>query len=86
MIEPGAVLTDAKRRWRATLRLDGSLECRFEGGSTTGSIHRVGAQVQGAASCNGWTFWHQEGADGSLEPIDAVRTLYRRALAPPLFP
>ena len=82
MIEPGTVLTDAKRRWRATLRLDGSLDCD----GATGSIHRVGALVQGAASCNGWTFWHQEGADGSLEPIDAVRALYRKALAPPLFP
>ena len=82
MIEPGTILTDAKRRWRATLRLDGSLDCD----GTTGSIHRVGAQVQGAAACNGWTFWHQEGADGSLEPIDAVRAMYRKALAPPLFP
>ena len=82
MIEPGAWLTDAKRRWRARLRIDGSLEC----GEATGSIHKIGAAVQGAATCNGWTFWHQEDATGRLEPIDAVRALYRKALAPPLFP
>ena len=23
-----------------------------------GSIHQVGAAVQGAPACNGWTFWH----------------------------
>jgi modification methylase len=38
----------------------------------TGSIHGLGAQLQGAPSCNGWSFWHIETAQG-LEPIDAVR-------------
>ncbi|WP_431469399.1 site-specific DNA-methyltransferase [Sphingosinithalassobacter sp. LHW66-3] len=74
----GAVLTDARRRYRAVVRADGSLasEC-----GATGSIHKVGATLQGAPSCNGWTFWHHEGAAG-LEPIDALRQTYLLATQP----
>ncbi|WP_312846603.1 site-specific DNA-methyltransferase [Sphingopyxis sp. PET50] len=69
MVAPGSVLTDAKRRWKAVVRVDGSLECA---GQPAGSIHKVGAGVQGAPSCNGWTFWHLD--DGrQLRVIDAVR-------------
>lgn len=69
MIAPGSRLTDAKRRWKATVRVDGSLDCD---GQPAGSIHKVGAAVQGAPSCNGWTFWHLD--DGrELRVIDAVR-------------
>jgi modification methylase len=69
MIAPGSVLTDAKRRWKAVVRVDGSLDCA---GQDAGSIHKVGAGVQGAPSCNGWTFWHID--DGKqLRVIDAVR-------------
>ncbi|MBL0767383.1 site-specific DNA-methyltransferase [Sphingopyxis sp. DHUNG17] len=69
MIAPGSVLSDAKRRWKAVVRVDGSLDCD---GQPAGSIHKVGAGVQGAPSCNGWTFWHVD--DGKeLRVIDAVR-------------
>ncbi|KTE21845.1 modification methylase [Sphingopyxis sp. H050] len=69
LIAPGSVLTDAKRRWKAVVRVDGSLDCA---GQPAGSIHKVGAGVQGAPSCNGWTFWHVD--DGKqLRVIDAVR-------------
>src|SRR3546814_10288496 len=69
LIAPGSVLTDSKRRWKATVRVDGSLDCD---GQPAGSIHKVGAGVQGAPSCNGWTFWHVD--DGKqLRVIDAVR-------------
>ncbi len=71
MLRPGAVLSDARRRWRATVRADGSLE----GEGASGSIHKLGATVQGAPSCNGWTFWHYEEA-GALKPIDALRQTY----------
>ncbi len=76
LLRPGAVLTDAKARHQATVRADGSLEA----GSVVGSIHRVGAAVQGLDACNGWTFWHHE-RDGALEPIDELRTIIRRELA-----
>ncbi|MEK6542365.1 MAG: site-specific DNA-methyltransferase [Pseudomonadota bacterium] len=68
MIAPGSVLMDAKRRHRAEVRADGSLLC----GDVTGSIHKLGATLQGAPSCNGWTYWHIETANG-LREIDGVR-------------
>ena len=68
MVPPGTALTDAKRRWTAAVRADGSIACD----SHAGSIHKVGAALQGAPSCNGWTFWHV--ADrGSLIVLDTLR-------------
>jgi modification methylase len=71
MIEPGAMLFDRQRRWTASVRADGSLES----GGLTGSIHGVGKDLQGAPSCNGWTFWHIE-QDGEVKPLDALRQLF----------
>ena len=69
MIEPGTALFDARRRWQARVRADSSLMCE----ARSGSIHKLGAELQGAPSCNGWTFWHLERRGGLLEPIDVVR-------------
>ena len=71
MIAPGAQLTDAKRRWQAEVLADASIAHAGQ----LGSIHRVGAAVQGAPSCNGWTFWHVE-EDGALLPLDTLRQRY----------
>jgi modification methylase len=71
MIGAGALLTDAKRRWQARVLADGSVD--FPGGQ--GSIHRAGAAVQDAPSCNGWMFWHVEEA-GALVPLDSLRQKY----------
>ena len=49
--------------------------------SLTGSIHKLGAVLQGAPSCNGWTFWHYEEA-GALKPVDALRQAYLLANEP----
>jgi modification methylase len=68
LVPPGTVLMDAKRRWKAAVRADGSLSC----GPHTGSIHKVGAGLNKAPSCNGWTFWHIERKSG-LVPIDTLR-------------
>ena len=76
-LKPGAIITDSKRRWKATVRADGSLEC----GSETGSIHGLGAKLQGAPSCNGWSFWHYEG-DKGLAAIDDLRKTYLLATQP----
>jgi len=76
-ITPGTVLTDTRRRWKAVVRADGSLE----GEGHNGSIHGVGSKVQGAPSCNGWTFWQIETKDG-LQPIDALRQTYLLATQP----
>jgi modification methylase len=76
-IAPGSVLSDKKRRLQATVRADGSLVS----GDQSGSIHGLGAKLQGAPSCNGWTFWHIE-HEGELKPIDALRQLYLLATEP----
>jgi modification methylase len=76
LIRPGAVLTDAKRRFRAIVRADGTVAA----GGEAGSIHRIGAKVQGFDACNGWTFWHVE-QDGALRPIDALRDIIRKQMA-----
>ena len=70
-IAPGTMLSDKQRRIKAAVRADGSLLC----GAETGSIHGLGAKVQGAPSCNGWSYWHIE-HQGELKPIDALRQLY----------
>jgi modification methylase len=76
MLGPGAVLSDGKRRHQAIVRPDGTVMAN----GIIGSIHKVGALVQGLPACNGWTFWHFE-SQGQLTPIDALRGEMRRALA-----
>ncbi|TCD13488.1 site-specific DNA-methyltransferase [Oricola cellulosilytica] len=76
LLQPGAVLTDARKRWEATVQADGSLAH----GGEQASIHRMGAKVQGLDACNGWTFWHFESGSG-LEPIDALRAEIRKGIA-----
>ena len=65
-------LYDPGRRWAARVRADGSLSVD----GATGSIHQIGAHVQGLPACNGWTFWHFT-ADGKLKPIDLLRQQIR---------
>src|SRR5437764_2086415 len=67
LLKPGEVLFDARRRWTAKVRADGSVISA----DARGSIHRVGAHVQGAPACNGWAFWHVE-RKGAMVPIDAL--------------
>ncbi len=78
LIAPGSKVFDKKRRWVATVRADGSLECEGPKGKLVGSIHGLGKDLQGAPSCNGWTFWHYENG-GEIKPVDAAREMYRLA-------
>jgi modification methylase len=75
LLQPGAVLFDPGKRVSARVRADGSLACRDK----TGSIHKMGAHVQKAPACNGWTFWHFE-KKGSLAPIAELRDKVREAM------
>lgn len=68
VLPAGTVLTDRTRRVSAMVIADGSIRV----GGLQGSIHKVGAEVQNAPSCNGWTFWHIE-RDGALVAIDVLR-------------
>ncbi|MFC0220607.1 site-specific DNA-methyltransferase [Pseudochelatococcus lubricantis] len=72
LIAAGETLVDAHEKHSATVRADGTLVV----GPAVGSIHKVGALVQGHPSCNGWTFWHVL-RDGSLVSIDELRGDYR---------
>ena len=76
LIAPGAQVSDAKRRWTASVRADGTLAM----GGDAGSIHRLGAKVQGLEACNGWTFWHVE-HQGAFKPIDDLRRIVRDRMA-----
>ena len=68
LVPPGSKLTDKMRRVEASVSADGSITC----GPHRGSIHQVGAAVQNAPSCNGWTFWFVE-QDGALTALDSFR-------------
>jgi modification methylase len=70
LLAPGTVLTDRTRRIQAVVVADGTIRI----GDLQGSIHKLGAAVQNAPSCNGWTFWHFE-RDGTLIAIDILRTI-----------
>ena len=65
-----------QRRYQARIRVDGSLTT----GNHSGSIHRLGAHVQQAPACNGWTYWHYETEKRDLAPIDLLRRRYREEM------
>ena len=68
ILRPGVPLFDAAAKVRAEVRADGTLAAA----GRQGSIHRLGAEIQGKAACNGWTYWHYE-RRGKLAPIDVLR-------------
>ena len=68
VIVAGTVVCDKKQRLQATVSPDGTLVS----GTHRGSIHKLGAQLTNAPSCNGWTFWHFE-REGALLPLDVLR-------------
>jgi modification methylase len=75
LIRPGDRVYDAKGHMEARVRADGSLAL----GDLTGSIHKLGAMVQQAPACNGWTYWHVK-TDRGLAPIDTLRAKIRAGL------
>jgi modification methylase len=75
LLEPGTLLYGPKRRWSAKVRADGTLITS----DFKGSIHKVGAHVQGAPACNGWQFWNLD-VEGRLVPIDVLRQKLRAEL------
>lgn len=68
LLRPGTLLCDRQRRVSATVAPDGSLIA----GDLRGSIHKIGAALTSAPSCNGWTFWYFEEA-GALLALDVLR-------------
>jgi modification methylase len=90
LIEPGAILTDSKGRYRVEVMANGlvralensgavnPLKSRNPNAGDPKSIHRLGAELQGAKSCNGWDLWNVQTADGELLSIDVLRESFRQ--------
>ena len=72
----GDMLFDPSTRVAARVRADGSIAIK----DASGSIHKIGAHVQGAEACNGWTFWHVKKGP-NLVPIDMLRQQLRAEMA-----
>ncbi|NRB04755.1 MAG: site-specific DNA-methyltransferase [Rhodobacteraceae bacterium] len=71
MLRPGEALYSPRGK-TAKVRADGTLI----GDDVKGSIHQVGAALEGAPSCNGWTYWHFR-REGKTVPIDVLRQQIR---------
>ncbi|MBK19864.1 MAG: modification methylase [Rhodospirillaceae bacterium] len=76
LLNAGDKLFDIRKRVTAKVNADGSIAVK----DVRGSIHQVGASVQNAPSCNGWTFWHIE-RRGKIVPIDKLRERVRADMA-----
>ena len=76
MLRPGEELLSMNGRHKAKLRADGTLV----GDDVKGSIHQVGAALEGAPSCNGWTYWCIK-RDGKPVSIDVFRQQIRAEMA-----
>ncbi len=72
MLSPGEILHSMNGRRQAKIRADGTLIAN----DVRGSIHQVGAALEGAPSCNGWTYWHFR-REGESIPIDVLRQQVR---------
>ncbi len=72
LLAAGETLTSLNGRHAARIRADGTLIAA----EVRGSIHQVGAALEGAPSCNGWTYWHIR-RDGVSVPIDLLRQQVR---------
>ena len=79
LIKPGAKLYSPRGNHAAKVRADGSLYVREGDTEIQGSIHKVGAAVQNAQACNGWTYWHYEARTGR-KPIDFLRDKMRKQM------
>ena len=72
MLSPGEKLYALNGRHTAKVRADGTLIAH----EAKGSIHQVGAALEGAPSCNGWTYWAFR-KEGKMIPIDLLRQQIR---------
>ncbi|TRD23343.1 site-specific DNA-methyltransferase [Palleronia caenipelagi] len=75
MLRPGEMLVNPRGQ-QAKVRADGTLVAD----NARGSIHQVGAALDGAPSCNGWTYWSFI-RDGQRVPIDILRQQIRSEMS-----
>ena len=72
ILNPGQDLHSYNGRYVAKIRADGTLIAH----DAKGSIHQVGAVLEGLPSCNGWAYWYFK-ANGTSAPIDILRQKIR---------
>jgi len=72
LLRPGQKLHSLNGRHVAKVRADGTVIAH----DARGSIHQVGAILEGAPSCNGWTYWCFSNK-GNKIPIDVLRQKIR---------
>ena len=75
LLRPGDRLYCPRGEREARVRADGSLAH----GELTGSIHKLGAMLDNAPACNGWTFWRYK-TDRGFQLIDDLRTQMRAGM------
>ena len=80
ILKAGATLMDPKERYKAKVTADGNLIAVSGTQKHRGSIHKVGAALEGRPSCNGWTYWHFK-SGSSLLPIDSLREQIRQSIS-----
>lgn len=71
MLRPGEMLVSPRGK-TAKVRADGTLIAD----EVKGSIHQVGAALESAPSCNGWTYWNFQ-REGEMISIDVLRQQIR---------
>jgi modification methylase len=76
LLREGDTLWCPKGQREAHIRADGSLVH----GDKSGSIHKLGALLEQAPACNGWTYWRYR-TDRGLAPIDDLRAQVRARAA-----
>jgi modification methylase len=78
LLRPGAEIYAPAKKHVAKVKADGSIAVVGKDGvAVQGSIHKIGAHVQKAEACNGWTYWQFEDRTG-LKPLDFLREKVRR--------
>ncbi len=76
-LKPGQKLVLDKPETTAIILNDGQLKVN----GFIGSIHKVGAHIKGAPSCNGWMHWfYTDEQTGQKLPIDHLRSIIRSEL------
>lgn len=69
-IDTGAFLYSKDKKHKAKIRADGNILYK----ENIASIHKIGALIENAPSCNGWTYWFIQKDDKTLRSIDEIRS------------
>ena len=65
LVQAGSNLVSPCAKFIAEVQADGSIKANQE----QGSIHKIGAKLQGKPSCNGWQYWHIQANHAQTKPI-----------------